>query len=128
MNTAWHEKVRNYRGHNGRVAWSLLGYTPHYNSFNTSRKVTKVDSVLHGEGSDSEPVTIVIPIGCLAESGDSPSAPIPDSSPVKTGVAEAGPSLRRRKKLVASSCSTSSNSEEEEKEAMLRHHRQRFTA
>ena len=125
----------NYRGHNDRAVWSLLGYTPHCKSFNTSRKVTGVDSVLCGEGSCSELVTVAIPTGGLAEFGDRPSAPIPDSGRIETAAAEAGPSSRRRKKLVASSSTSSSSassslasSSSEKQEEMLCHRRPRFAA
>ena len=50
MNSDWHEKVRKYRGHHCRAAYSLLGYKPHYKSFIAPRRVTGIDSVLHGEG------------------------------------------------------------------------------
>ncbi|XXG88385.1 hypothetical protein AAC387_Pa12g0599 [Persea americana] len=73
---------------------------PHYKSFNTSRKVTGVDSMLCREGTSSETVTVAIPTGRLAESSDRASEPLPDSGPVETAAAEAGPSSRRRKKLV----------------------------
>ncbi|XXG82195.1 hypothetical protein AAC387_Pa10g0194 [Persea americana] len=91
VNTAWHELVRNYCGHNGRAAWSLLGYTPHYKSFNTLRKVTGVDSVLRGEGTNSKPVTVAIPTGCLVESDDQASVPLPDSGPVETATPRLDP-------------------------------------
>ena len=78
MNKDWHEKVRKYRGHHCRAAFSLLGYTPHYKSFITPRRVTGIDSVLPGENISpnivqtevpiSETVTVAIPSGIPAES------------------------------------------------------------
>ena len=131
VNSEWHEKVRNNRDHNCRAAWSLLGYTPYYRSFNTSRMVSGIDSVLRGEGVSSgsattavpslATMTVAIPIGHLVESGHRASAlPVPE--PDRTSGAEPRPS--RRKRLVASSSSessASSSSEEEEEEGeMLR--------
>ena len=130
VNSDWHEKVRNYCDHGCRAAWSLLEDTPHYKSFNTSRRVTGIDSVLRGEFTSSEPVTVAVPTGRLVESGDRASAPLTDPEPAGTAAAEAGPS-RRRKKLVASSTSqssASSSSEEVEEEEMLRHRGQRYAA
>ena len=77
MNSDWHEKVRKYRGHHCRAAYSLLGYTPHYKSFLAPRRVTGIDSVLHGEdtgpgtertqASVPETVTVAIPSGIPVE-------------------------------------------------------------
>ena len=79
MNSDWHEKVRKYRGHHCRAAFSLLGYKPHYKSFITPRRVTGIDSVLQGESIGQgaaqtevpvpETVTIAIPSGVPVESG-----------------------------------------------------------
>ena len=121
VNSAWHEKVRNYRGHNCRAAWSLLGYVPHYRSFNTSRRVSGIDSVLRGEGVSqgsatttvpgSAAVTVAIPTGRLIESADHAPA-LPVAEPVGTSGAEPRPS--RRKRLVASSSEGEEEEEEEE--------------
>ncbi|KAJ8617668.1 hypothetical protein MRB53_013854 [Persea americana] len=138
VNSAWHEKARNYRGHNCRAAWSLLGYVPHYRSFNTSRRVSGIDSMLRGEGvslgsattavPSSAAVTVAIPTRRLIESGhQAPTFPV--AEPDRTSGAEPRPS--RRKRLVASSSSESSaspNSEEEEEGEMLRQRRQRYAA
>ena len=96
VNITWHEQVRNYRGHHSRVAWSLLEYTPHYKSFNTSRRVTGIDSVLHGESFSSETVqtevpisetvTVAIPSWLPAESGEQS----PGREPAGTVSAETG--------------------------------------
>ncbi|XXG66533.1 hypothetical protein AAC387_Pa06g0085 [Persea americana] len=130
VNSAWHEKVRNYRGHNCRAAWSLLGYVPRYRSFNTSRKVLGIDSVLSGEGVSQGPattavpgsvaVTVAIPTGRPIESGDRAPA-ISIAEPVGTSGAEPWPSRRRR--LVASS-----SEKEEEEEGMLRQRGRRYAA
>ncbi|XXG83696.1 hypothetical protein AAC387_Pa10g1389 [Persea americana] len=61
VNSEWHEKVRKYRDHNCRAAWSLLGYTPYYRSFNTSRRVSRIDSVLCGEGASLKSAATVVP-------------------------------------------------------------------
>ncbi|XXG76521.1 hypothetical protein AAC387_Pa08g0855 [Persea americana] len=109
VNSAWHEKARNYRGHNCRAVWSLLGYVPHYRSFNTSRRVSGIDSVLRGEGvslgsattatPSSAAVTVAILIGRLIESGHrAPTFPV--AEPDRTSGAEPRPS--RRKRLIAS--------------------------
>ncbi|XXG83473.1 hypothetical protein AAC387_Pa10g1213 [Persea americana] len=141
VNTDWHKKVRTYRGHNCRAAWSLLRYTPHYRSFNTSRRVSGIDSVLRGEGASPEPATTAVPIleevtvaihtGRLVESGDRASTPLPDPDPVGTLATEAGPSLRRNfvaPSSASSSSASSSSEEEEEEEEMLRHRRPRYAA
>ncbi|XXG45611.1 hypothetical protein AAC387_Pa02g0652 [Persea americana] len=133
VNTDWHEKVRKYCGHHCGAAWSLLGYTPHYQSFTTSRRVTGIDSVLHGESLSSEPVqtevpisetvTFTIPSGLPVESGDQ----APDREPAGTARAEAVRTWQR-KKFVVSSASRSSSSSEETKVEMLRRRGQRFMA
>ena len=121
MNSAWHELVRNYRGHNCRAAWCLLGYVPHYRSFNTSRKVSGIDSVLSGEGASqrteatvvpsSAAVTVAIPAGRLVELAERAPAV---SAAEPAGTSRAKP-LSSRTRLVASS-----SEEEEEEEEMLR--------
>ncbi|XXG68535.1 hypothetical protein AAC387_Pa06g1598 [Persea americana] len=121
VNSAWHELVRNYRGHNCRAAWCLLGYVPHYRSFNTSRKVPGIDSVLSGEGASqrteatvvpsSAAVTVAIPAGRLVELAE--RAPVV-SAAEPAGTSRAKP-LSSRTRLVASS-----SEEEEEEEEMLR--------
>ncbi|XXG88268.1 hypothetical protein AAC387_Pa12g0501 [Persea americana] len=108
------------------TAWLLLGYTLHYRSFKTTRRVIGIDSVLLGEGTSTEQVTVAIPPGRLVESGDWASAPHPDSDPAETAAVEAGTSSLRRRRVVASSSSASSSSEEEDR--MLRRRRQRFVA
>ncbi|XXG88752.1 hypothetical protein AAC387_Pa12g0925 [Persea americana] len=101
VNSEWHWKVRNYRDHNCRAVWSLLGYTPHYRSFNTSTRVSGIDSVLRGEGVNSgtattavpssAAVTVTIPSGRLIKSGHRASAlPVPEP----TGAREPSPGLR----------------------------------
>ncbi|XXG51986.1 hypothetical protein AAC387_Pa03g0421 [Persea americana] len=126
VNSAWHEQVRTYRGHNCRAAWSLLGYVPHYRSFNTSRKVSGIDSVLSGEGTSqrkeatgvpSSAVTVAIPAGRLVESAESAPA-VPAAEPSGTSGAKPLPSRTRQ---VASSS-------EEEEEKMLRQRGRRYAA
>ncbi|KAJ8622416.1 hypothetical protein MRB53_030945 [Persea americana] len=129
VNSAWHEQVRTYRGHNCRAAWSLLGYVPHYRSFNTSRKVSGIDSVLSGEGTSqrkeatvvpsSAVVTVAIPAGRLVESAESAPA-VPAAEPAGTSRAKPLPS---RTRLVASS-----SEEEEEEEEMLHQRGRRYAA
>ncbi|KAJ8644502.1 hypothetical protein MRB53_006250 [Persea americana] len=129
VNSAWHERVRNYRGHNCRAAWSLLGYVPHYRSFNTSRKVSGIDSVLSGEGTSqrtettvvpsSAVVTVAIPAGRLVESAERAPAV---STAEPAGTSRAKP-LSSRTRLVASS-----SEEEEEEEEMLRQRGRRYAA
>ncbi|XXG42399.1 hypothetical protein AAC387_Pa01g2690 [Persea americana] len=129
VNSAWHERVRNYRGHNCLAAWSLLGYVPHYRSFNTSRKVSGIDSVLSGEGvsqrtettvvPSSAVVTFAIPAGRLVESAERAPAV---SAAEPTGTSRAKP-LSSRTRLVASS-----SEEEEEEEEMLRQRGRRYAA
>ena len=119
MNSAWHERVRNYRGHNCRAAWSLLGYVPHYRSFNTSRKVSGIDSVLSGEGVSQRTettvvpgpaaVTVAIPTGRLVKSVD--RAPV---------VSAAEPAGTSRAKPLPSRTRLEASSSEEEEEEMLR--------
>ncbi|XXG77671.1 hypothetical protein AAC387_Pa08g1779 [Persea americana] len=133
VNRDWHEKVRKYRGHHCRAAFSLLGYTPHYKSFTTSRRVTGIDSVLHGESFSSETVQtevpisetviVAIPSGLPTESGDQS----PGREPAGTASAETG-RKRQRQKFVVSSASRSSSSSEESEVEMLRSRGQRFMA
>ncbi|XXG76138.1 hypothetical protein AAC387_Pa08g0558 [Persea americana] len=127
-NSAWHELVRNYRGHNCRAAWCLLGYVPHYRSFNTSRKVSGIDSVLGGEGASlteatvvpsSAAVTVAIPAGRLVELAE--RAPAVSAAEL-AGTSRAKP-LSSRTRLVASS-----SEEEEEEEEMLRQRGRRYVA
>ncbi|XXG74042.1 hypothetical protein AAC387_Pa07g2863 [Persea americana] len=129
VNSAWHELVRNYRGHNCRAAWCLLGYVPHYRSFNTSRKVSGIDSVLSGEGASqraeatvvpsSAAVTVAIPAGRLVELAERAPAV---SAAESAGTSRAKP-LSSRTRLVASS-----SEEEEEEEEMLRQRGRRYAA
>ncbi|KAJ8636781.1 hypothetical protein MRB53_011048 [Persea americana] len=129
VNSAWHERVRNYRGHNCRAAWSLLGYVPHFRSFNTSRKVSGIDSVLSGEGvsqrtettvvPSSAVVTVEIPAGSVVEPVERAPA---TSAAEPAGTSRAKP-LPSRTRLVASS-----SEEEEEEEEMLRQRGRRYTA
>ena len=133
MNSDWHEKVRKYRGHHCRAAFSLLGYKPHYKSFITPRRVTGIDSVLHGESIGpnteqtevpiSEMVTVAIPSGIPAESGEESRG----REPAGVVRAETG-RKRQRQKFVVSSESRSSSSSEESEVEMLRSRRQRFVA
>ncbi|XXG90600.1 hypothetical protein AAC387_Pa12g2328 [Persea americana] len=116
-----------------RAAFSLLGYTPHYKSFTTSRRVTGIDSMLHGESFSSETVqtevpisetvTVAIPSGLPAESG----AQFPGREPAGTVRAETR-RKRQRQKFVVSSASRSSSSSEESEVEMLRSRGQRFVA
>ncbi|XXG47101.1 hypothetical protein AAC387_Pa02g1800 [Persea americana] len=129
VNSAWHELVRKYRGHNCPAAWSLLGYVPHYRSFNTSRKVSGIDSVLSGEGvsqrtettvvPSSAVVTVAVPAGRLVESAErAPAA----SAAEPAGTSRAKPPSSRTR-LVASS-----SEEEEEEEEMLRQRGRSYAA
>ena len=118
-NTAWLERVRNYHGHHNRAAWSLLGYEPRYHSFTTKRRVTRIDSLLFGEGMSSEQVTVAVPAGCLIESNDRASASRSDSEPVETIAVAAGTSAQPRRAAIPSSS---------EEERMLRWRPQRFMA
>ncbi|XXG54674.1 hypothetical protein AAC387_Pa03g2493 [Persea americana] len=130
VNSAWHELVRNYRGHHCRAAWCLLGYVPHYRSFNTSRKVSGIDSVLSGEGASqgteatvvpsSAAVTVAIPAGRLVELAERAPAV---SAAEPAGTSRAKPQSSRTR-LVASS----SEEEEEEEEEMLRQRGRRYAA
>ncbi|KAJ8623417.1 hypothetical protein MRB53_031946 [Persea americana] len=133
VNGDWHEKVRKYRGHHCRAAYSLLGYTPHYKSFLAPRRVTGIDSVLHGEGTGPgteqteapvpETVTVAIPSGIPVESGGQS----PVREPAATKRAETG-RRRQRQKFVVSSESRSTSSSEESEVEMLRGRRKRFVA
>ena len=133
MNSDWHEKVRKYRGHHCRAAFSLLGYKPHYKSFITSRRVTGIDSVLHGEGIGqdtvhtevpaTEVVTVAIPSGIPVELGGQSAV----REPAAAERAETG-RKRQRQKFVVSSESRSTSSSEESEVEMLRGRRQRFVA
>ncbi|XXG77668.1 hypothetical protein AAC387_Pa08g1776 [Persea americana] len=99
-------------------------------SFNTSRKVSGIDSVLSGEGVSQGPATtavpgstaviVAIPTGRPIESGDRAPA-ISVAEPVGTLGAE--PRLSKRRRLVASS-----SEEEEEEERMLRQRGRRYAA
>ena len=133
MNSDWHEKVRKYRGHHCRAAYSLLGYNPHYKSFIAPRRVTGIDSVLHGEGIGPdtvqtevpvpETVTVAIPCGIPVESGgQSPVRELAGTVRAETG------RKRQRQKFVVSSESRSSSSSEESEVEMLRSRGQRFVA
>ena len=104
VNKDWHEKVRKYRGHHCRAAFSLLGYTPHYKSFITPRRVARIDSVLPGENISSntvqtevpisETVTVAIPSGLPVESGDqSPGREPAPLSPPSSVSSEVGAEL-----------------------------------
>ena len=99
-NTAWLEQVRNYHGHHTRAAWSLLGYEPRYRSFNTKKRVTGINSLLFGEGTSVEQVTVAIHTGRLIESDNRASASRSDSKPAKTATAEAGTSSQSRAELL----------------------------
>ncbi|XXG87329.1 hypothetical protein AAC387_Pa11g2042 [Persea americana] len=133
VNSDWHEKVRKYRGHHCRAAYSLLGYTPHYKSFLAPRRVTGIDSVLRGEdtgpGTDPtqalvpETVTVAIPSGLPVESGR--QSPVRERGATKK--AETG-RRRQRQKFVVSSESRSTSSSEESEVDMLRGRRKRFVA
>ncbi|XXG75114.1 hypothetical protein AAC387_Pa07g3694 [Persea americana] len=133
VNCDWHEKVRKYRGHHCRAAYSLLGYKPHYKSFIVPRRVTGIDSVLHGESTEPETVqaevslpetvTVTIPSGTPVESGGQS----PVREPVATKRAKTG-HKRKRQKFVVSSESRSTSSSEESEVEMLRGRRQRFVA
>ncbi|XXG69642.1 hypothetical protein AAC387_Pa06g2454 [Persea americana] len=133
VNRDWHEKVRKYRGHHCRAAFSLLGYIPHYKSFITPRRVTGIDSVLPGGNISSntvqtevpipETVTVAIPSGIPAESGEQS----PVREPAATERAETG-RKRQRQKFVVSSESRSTSSSEESEVEMLHSRCQRFMA
>ncbi|KAJ8644459.1 hypothetical protein MRB53_006207 [Persea americana] len=99
----------------------FLRYTPHYRSFNTQRRVTGIDSLLSGEGTSAEQVTVAIPAERLVEPGDRASASHSDSEPAETAAVEAGTSSQRRR-VVASSSS------KEGEDRMLSRHCQRFMA
>ncbi|XXG47687.1 hypothetical protein AAC387_Pa02g2288 [Persea americana] len=75
----------------------FLRYTPHYRSFNTQRRVTGIDSLLSGEGTSAEQVTVAIPVERLVEPGDRASASHSDSEPAETAAVEAGTSSQRRR-------------------------------
>ncbi|XXG50258.1 hypothetical protein AAC387_Pa02g4303 [Persea americana] len=133
VNSEWHEKVRKYRGHHCRAAYSLLGYTPHYKSFIVPRRVTGIDSVLHGESTEPESVqaevsppetvTVAIPSGTPVESGgQSPVRELAAARRADTG------RKRQRQKFVVSSESRSTSSSEESEVEMLRGRRKRFVA
>ena len=98
----------------------MLGYEPRYCSFNTKMKVTEIDSLLFGEGTSSEQVTVAVPTGHLIESNDRASVSSSDLEPTKTAATEAGTSSQPRRKAAVPS------SLEEGEERMLRRHRQRF--
>ena len=133
MNSDWHEKVRKYRGHHCRAAYSLLGYTPHYKSFLAQRRATGIDSVLHGECTGPateqaeapipETVTVAIPSGIPVESGGQSAV----REPAAAERAETG-RRRQRQKFVVSSESRSTSSSEESEVEMLRGRCQRFVA
>ncbi|XXG47102.1 hypothetical protein AAC387_Pa02g1801 [Persea americana] len=133
VNSDWHEKVRKYRGHHCRAAYSLLGYKPHYKSFIVPRRVTGIDSVLHGESTEPETVqaevslpetvTVVIPSGTPVE----PGRQSPVREPAAAKRANTG-RKRQRQKFVVSSESRSTSSSEESEVEMLRGRRQRFVA
>ncbi|XXG85597.1 hypothetical protein AAC387_Pa11g0646 [Persea americana] len=107
VNSDWHEKVRKYRGHHCRAAFSLLGYKPHYKSFITPRRVTGIDSVLHGEGIGPDTVQTEVPVP------ETVTVAIPSGIPVESG---------------GQSTSRSTSSSEESEVEMLRGRRQRFVA
>ncbi|KAJ8650213.1 hypothetical protein MRB53_003236 [Persea americana] len=129
VNSAWHELVRNYRGHNCRAAWCLLGYVPHYRSFNTSRKVSGIDSVLSGEGASqgteaavvpsSATVTVAIPAGRLVE--------LAERAPAVSAAESARPS-RAKPPSSRTRLAAFSSEEEEEEEEMLRQRGRRYAA
>ncbi|XXG83915.1 hypothetical protein AAC387_Pa10g1557 [Persea americana] len=133
VNKDWHEKVRKYRDHHCRAAFSLLGYKPHYKSFIAPRRVAGIDSVLHGEVTEPntvqtevlipETVTVAIPSGIPVESGGQETV----REPAVTERAETG-RKRQRQKFVVSSESQSTSSSEESEVEMLRSRRQRFVA
>ncbi|KAJ8647765.1 hypothetical protein MRB53_000788 [Persea americana] len=133
VNSDWHEKVRKYRDHHCRAAYSLLGYTPHYKSFLAPRRVTGIDSVLHGEDTGPgtertqapapETVTVAIPSGIPVELGG--QSPVREAAATKR--AETG-RRRLRQKFVVSSESRSTSSSEESEVEMLRGRRKRFVA
>ncbi|KAJ8636615.1 hypothetical protein MRB53_010882 [Persea americana] len=114
VNSDWHEK-------------------PHYKSFIVPRRVTGIDSVLHGESTEpetvqaevslSETVTVAIPSGTPVESGG--QSPVCEPAAAKR--ADTG-RKRRRQKFVVSSESRSTSSSEESEVEMLRGRRQRFVA
>ncbi|XXG79747.1 hypothetical protein AAC387_Pa09g0750 [Persea americana] len=133
VNSDWHEKVRKYRDHHCRAAYSLLGYKPHYKSFIVPRRVTGIDSVLHGESTEPESVqaevsppetvTVAIPSGTPVESGGQS----PVREPAAARRADTG-RKRQRQKFVVSSESRSTSSSEESEVEMLRGRRKRFVA
>ena len=75
----------------------MLGYEPRYCSFNTKKRVTRIASLLFGEGTSAEQVTVAIPAGRLIESNDRASASRSDSKPAETAAAEAGTSSQPRR-------------------------------
>ena len=79
--------------------------------------MTGIDSLVFGEGTSAEQVTVAVPARRLVESGDRASASRSGSRSAETAAAKAGTSSQRRRGAVVSSSS------EEEEERMLRRRR-----